>query len=110
MNKKIMSVVGLLALGYGIYYLGYSFGKTDGEAYIQRLKVVFTNFDTLPKDDRALLASLSMTCHLARVEVNREKILACLRDGLTSPELKIPEGVAKESVATKLENLIQQAN
>lgn len=66
---------------------------------MERLQLLWPQFQELPPKQKMLLAKLAIECDLSRVEPGPAEVVQCLRDGASSldrrdaPELKWAAGL-----------------
>lgn len=71
----LLAGVALLASMIG----GHQRGVRAGQGALERLRLVWPAFESLPERDRALLAGLSWSCRLSEGPKLRDDTIACLR-------------------------------
>lgn len=84
-------------------------GNEDAEQAIARLSLVWPSFRSMPVEDRALLAGLSMTCHMPDRPVVKSAVVACLQEAAADPKAKLPKGFDRSRAQTRLEALLREA-
>jgi hypothetical protein len=105
-RRVITLVIGLtLITGIGIP-IGRVVGKSDGLASRQRLEIVWPNLMQMRDHDRALLASLAMTCHLAERSKDQADVLACVQEAAEDENVRLPYGMDRKAARDRLNDLI----
>lgn len=95
----------LILLGVGAVAVGTHLGRDFAETSHVRLSVLWPDVMTLPDEDRALLAWLSLECRLPEQAEGRTATITCLRDAARVA----PETPQFGDAAAKLEKLLRSA-
>lgn len=106
MNKLLLVISSIAAVAFSSYETGWHLGYYSGVRSSDRLQKVWPNFYTMNSDDKAFLIRAAMDCHLEYVEVNKTKIMSCLREGAISMRASLGERERSES---RIETLILNA-
>jgi len=85
--------------------IGRWIGSSAADATIQRLSVLWPNLMSMPQQDRALLAWLSIRCDLLRQPDDEGSTVLCLRRAAATEAA----GKAFDSPGGQLERLLRQA-
>lgn len=107
--KLLTGAVLAIVLGVAIIWIGRNAGEHAAEATKTRLELIWPDLMTMPANDRALLAGLSMTCRMERRPVDKEAVIACLREAATDPDAHLPKIVKPSEASTQLESLLRTA-
>lgn len=60
---------------------GYFGGRHTAEGALERLQLVWPNFQSLDQEQRVLLAKIAIECELHQVDATIDPVVRCLRDG-----------------------------
>jgi len=104
----LVSVVVLAAGGLAAVSLTRQLGNKDGERAIERLSLVWPSIMTMPQEDRALLAGLSLSCRLQDRPAVKSSVVACLEDAASDPHSALPKGLDQRSAQARLRVLLNQ--
>lgn len=95
-----------IALAVGLCTLiAHHVGQSDGAVSRQRLEIVWPNFMQLRDQDRALLASLALSCHLQDRDEDRASVLECLKDAVME-DATLPNSMDRKQAKDRLDQLI----
>ncbi|PNE59596.1 hypothetical protein A8H39_00150 [Paraburkholderia fungorum] len=97
----------VLVTGLGIS-IGRLVGKSDGIESRQRLEIVWPDLMQMPDQDRALLASLALTCHLKDRNKDQAAVLSCLEEAVDDEHPRFPYGMDRKQARDRLNDLIPQ--
>lgn len=80
-------------------------GKSDGIASRERLEIVWPDLAQMGDRDRALLASLAMSCRLQDRNKDQADVLACLQDAVKDEQPRFPYGMSRKQAQDRLDEL-----
>ncbi|MDC6127262.1 hypothetical protein PPH41_04555 [Burkholderia gladioli] len=90
------------------HMVGRSQGLAVGEADKARLQLIWPSLMSMPKDDRALLVGLAMTCNLQRTPLDASDVADCLRKGVDDSNVMLPKGIERDQARSRLEVLLHE--
>ncbi|WP_322075496.1 hypothetical protein [Burkholderia cenocepacia] len=101
-------IAGVILFTLANWY-GRSIGARDGQRSLERVQLVWPGIESMPVQDRVLIAGMAMTCHVEKQPPVASAVVACLRDAAADPNVQLPKGMDWRSAQTRLNQLLEGA-
>jgi hypothetical protein len=113
-NRRALILFGAVAIsivlaGFLAMKSARHLGNEEGERSVERLSLVWPSFRSMPVDDRALLAGLSLTCRVQDRPAVKSAVIACLQEAAADPRATLPKGFDRSRGQARLEELLRLA-